>query len=582
MVEYTASLKAMESLVHIPYVREVLVFLLAAGLVVPLLQRVVSPVIAYFIVGSIIGPFGLGLLAETFEPVGWLVITDLDGVAVLAELGVIFLLFVIGLELSFQRLWGMRRLVFGLGSAQILVTGVVIATIAFLWGNPLATAVILGACLALSSTAIVTQLLIESGRLGSPGGRATFSILLMQDLAVVPILFAVSVLGTMAVDNIAAGFGLALVEAIVTIAVIYGVGRVGLRPVLQLVASTDSREAFVAIILLLAVGTAALTGFAGLSMALGAFLAGLLVAETEFRHQVKIDIEPFKGLMLGLFFLSVGMGIDWRIVLENPFWIMASAVGLFGLKIVITFALCLLWRMPRSRAAEVAIMLGQAGEFGFLVVGLSVTVGLLPAEVGQFMLIVVGLTMLATPAMDWLAKRAASTMQSAEHEQQQVDSDDEEIEGHIIIAGFGRVGETIAGVLDRAGFSYVAIERDPAIVKNALNEGRPVRLGNASLLPVLRDTGMDRAAAIVVTIADEETTEALTAEVRRLAPRMPILVRARNRGHAKRLLEHGATMAVPETTEGSLRLAELLLIESGTDEETAGRRIELERALQEI
>lgn len=572
----------MESQVHIPYVREVLVFLFAAGLIVPLLQRKVSPIIAYFIVGSVIGPYGLGLLQATFEPVSWLVITDLDGVALLAELGVIFLLFVIGLELSFQRLWGMRRLVFGLGGAQIIVTGAVIAVIASFWGNPLATSVILGACLALSSTAIVTQLLIEGGRLGSPAGRATFSILLMQDLVVVPILFAVSVLGTMAVGNVAVGFGLALAEAIITISVIYGVGRIAIRPILQLVASTNSREAFVAIILLLVVGTAALTGFAGLSMALGAFLAGLLVAETEFRHQVKIDIEPFKGLMMGLFFMSVGMGVDWRIVLDNPFWIIASAFGLVGLKIAIIFGLCLLWSLPRGRAAEIAIMLGQAGEFGFLVVGLSVTVGLLPAEIGQFMLIVVGLTMLATPLMDWLAKRAAVALQIGDDSREGVSLFDHEIEGHVIIAGYGRVGETIAGVLDREDFRYIAIERDPAIVKAALAESRPVRLGDASLLPILRDAGLDRASAIVVTIADEEATEHLTAEVKRIAPRLPIFARARNQKHAKRLLDHGATRAVPETTEGSLRLAELLLIESGSDEDTASRRIELERALREI
>ena len=258
-----------------------------------MLQRFVSPVIGYFIVGGVIGPFGRGLLADAFEPISYLVITDVEGVTVLAELGVIFLLFVIGLELSFERLWTMRRLVFGLGSAQILVTGAVIAVIAALWGNGTAPSIILGACLALSSTAIVTQLLINGGRLGTPSGRATFSILLMQDLAVVPILFAVSVLGTMAVGNVALGFGLAVGEALLVIAAIYVVGRLCLRPVLHLVAGADSREAFVGIVLLIAIGTAALTGFAGLSMALGAFLAGLLIAETEFRHQVKIDIEPF-------------------------------------------------------------------------------------------------------------------------------------------------------------------------------------------------------------------------------------------------------------------------------------------------
>ncbi len=572
----------MESQVHIPYLREVLVFLLAAGIAVPLLQRLVSPVIGYFLVGSVIGPFGLGLLAEVYEPASYLVITDVEGVTVLAELGVIFLLFVIGLELSFERLWTMRRLVFGLGSSQILVTGAVITGFALLWGNATATAIILGACLALSSTAIVTQLLIEGGRLGTPSGRATFSILLMQDLAVVPILFAVSVLGSMAAGNVALGFGLAIGEAILVIAVIYFAGRLGLRPVLHLVAGADSREAFVAIILLIAVGTAALTGYFGLSMALGGFLAGLLIAETEFRHQVKIDIEPFKGLMLGLFFLSVGMGIDWRVVLDNPLAIIASAIGLVAMKAAITFALCLAWRLPRHRAAEVAITLAQAGEFGFLVVGLSVTVGLLPADIGQFMLIVVGLTMLATPGLDLLARKVSARLEgdasAAGFEETAWAS---EIGGHVIIAGYGRVGATIAQVLDRQDIRYIAIDSDPELARKAAEAGRPVRMGDAARLEVLRDAGLDQARAVVVTIRERQATEALTHEISRLAPDLPVFARARDTDHAARLLEEGARIAVPETIEGSLRLAELLLVEFGTDPDIALRSVELERFHQQ-
>ncbi|WP_162627635.1 cation:proton antiporter [Erythrobacter sp. KY5] len=573
----------MESHVHIPFLREVLVFLLAAGIAVPLLQRLVSPVIGYFIVGGLIGPFGLGLLADVYEPVSYLVITDVEGVTVLAELGVIFLLFVIGLELSFERLWTMRRLVFGLGSAQILVTGAIIAAIAMLWGNATAPAIILGACLALSSTAIVTQLLIEKGRLGTPSGRATFSILLMQDLAVVPILFAVSVLGTMAVGNVALGFGLAAGQALLVIAAIYAVGRLALRPLLQLVAGTDSREAFIAIILLIAVGTAALTGFAGLSMALGAFLAGLLIAETEFRHQVKIDIEPFKGLMLGLFFLSVGMGIDWRMVIDNPLLIIASAIGLVLIKIAINFALCLAWRLPRHRAAKVAIMLGQAGEFGFLVIGLSITVGLLPADTGQFMLIVVGLTMLVTPGLDWLARRVGAALERGEAEAGFEETAwASEIGGHVILAGYGRVGATIANVLDRQDIRYIAIDRDPELARKAASDGRPVRMGDASRLEVLREAGLDKAAAVVITIGDKDATEALTNEIHRLAPRLPILARARDVSHADKLLVDGAHVAVPETIEGSLRLAEMLLIEFGIDSDVANQVVELERPLTEI
>ena len=568
----------MESQLHIPYLRETLVFLVAAGLLVPILQRWLSPVLGFFLVGSLIGPHGLGLLADRWEPVGWFVITDLEGVTALGELGVIFLLFVIGLELSFERLWTMRRLVFGLGSAQVLVTGAVIAAIAHGWGNDLATAIILGACLALSSTAIVTALLVEGGRLGTSAGRATFSILLMQDLAVVPILFAVSVLGSMAMENAALGFGMALGEAALTVAAIYVVGRLMLRPLLHMVAKADSRESFVAICLLLAVGTAAVTGYAGLSMALGAFLAGLLIAETEFRHQVKVDIEPFKGLMLGLFFLSVGMGIDWRVVLEQPILVLSSAIGLILLKVAINFGLALAWRLPRHRAGEVAIMLGQAGEFGFLVINLSVTVGLLDAPIAQFMLIVVGLTMLATPGLDWLARKAARLLEPEEGlSEDERDMIDDEIEGHVIVAGFGRVGETIAAMLDRQDIRYLAIERDPGLARAAQDEGRRVRLGDAARLDVLRESSLEQASALVITIGDEEATEALAQEIHRQAPALPIFARARDQKHADRLIDVGASFAVPETIEGSLRLAEVLLRDFGTDESVIQRRIALER-----
>ena len=291
-------------------------------------------------------------------------------------------------------------------------------------------------------------------------------------------------------------------------------------------------------------GTAALTGFFGLSMALGAFLAGLLIAETEFRHQVKIDIEPFKGLMLGLFFLSVGMGIDWRVVIDNPLWIIASASGLILIKIAINFALCLAWRLPRHRAAEVAITLGQAGEFGFLIVGLSVTVGLLAPATGQFMVIVVGLTMIATPGLDWLARRVAAALErGAAHTAAEAAPIADEIAGHVILAGFGRVGRTIASVLDRQDIRYVAIDRDPELVRRAAAEGRPLRLGDASRLDVLRAAGLGSASAVVVTIGDMAATQALTGEIRRHGPGLAIFARARDADHAGKLLEEGANVA---------------------------------------
>ncbi|MEN3973059.1 cation:proton antiporter [Sphingomicrobium sp. XHP0235] len=570
----------MEAQVHIPHLREVLLFLAAAGIAVPLLQRRVSPVLGYFILGGLIGPFGLGLLAQRYEPFEWLVIDDLDGVTALAELGVIFLLFVIGLELSFARLWSMRRLVFGLGGAQILVTGAIIGIIAIAWGNAMATSVILGACLALSSTAIVTQILISRGQLGSTSGRAAFSILLIQDLAVVPILFAVSVFSALAVDNILLGLGIALGEAAVTLAAIYLVGRLAIRRVLRAVADTKSREGFVAVVLLIVVGTAALTGVAGLSMALGAFLAGLLIAETEFRHQVKVDIEPFKGLMLGLFFMSVGMGIDWRLVLDNPFWVGASALGLIVLKIAIILPLGLLWKLSLAKATEVAVLLAQAGEFGFLVIGLSTTVGLLEPAIGQFMLIVVGITMLTTPGLASLSRYLGNRLKQENSTWLSMPEDGaHDLEGHVLIAGYGRVGQQIAETLDHHDITYIAIEKDAASIRG-LRDRPMVRLGDASRLDMLEEAGLDRASALVITLGDHDASEALVQQVRRAAPNISIYSRARNSEHAKKLVDTGANVAVPETVEGSLRLAARLLADFGQGEQTIWQWMEGRREVR--
>ncbi len=572
----------MEAHAHIPHLREILIFLVAAGLAVPLLQRRMSSVLGYLVLGAIIGPFGLGLLAEEFPILQMVVITELDGVRALAELGIVFLLFTIGLELSFERVWGMRRLVFGLGSAQIVVTACVIALIAFAWGNSPTAALVLGACLALSSTAIVTQLLVESRRLSTPVGRAAFSVLLMQDIAVVPILFGVGVLGTVGNAGAVTTFGTAIAQAAGAVALIYAAGRLLLRPTLRFVARTQSREAFMAIVLLLAVGTAAFTGYAGLSMALGAFLAGLLIAETEYRHQVEIDIEPFKGLMLGLFFMSVGMGIDWRVIADEPLMIAASVVGLIVLKALIAAALGLAWRLPRHQALEAGLLLSQAGEFAFIVVGLAMASALMPSSTGQFMLIVASMTMLLTPAVAAAARRLGVILERQAAAEPSAHTFTSQLRDHVIIAGYGRVGRTIGAVLDAERLEYLAIDCDPEVASEGLKVGAPVRYGDASRLDVLKGAGIDDAAALVITTGGSgEIAEELTTRLREVAPHVPIYARARDSVHAERLLQAGATAAIPETVEGSLQLASRILSGSGMNEEMVDSRIRLERCALE-
>ena len=569
----------------LPYLRETIIFLIAAGVMVPLFHRFrVSPVLGYLVVGGIIGPFGLGLLADDFPILSKVVISDIAGVQALAELGIVFLLFTIGLELSLERLWAMRRLVFGLGSLQVLLTSAIIGLIAYEFGNSVRASIVLGACLALSSTAIVMQLLLEGRRIGTPLGRSSFAILLMQDLAVVPILFVVGVLGTKVDSGFGVDLALALGKAGLTIVLIYMGGRLILRPALRLVAQTRSPEMFMAAVLLTVIGIAAITGYAGLSMALGAFLAGLLLAETEYSHEIEVDLEPFKGLMLGLFFMSVGMGIDWRVIGDEPMWIPLSVLGLFLVKSVITAGLCLAFGLPRHTSLEAGLLLGQGGEFAFIVVGLAMSLALLPADVGQFMLIVAGLTMLVTPLVAKAAEVLAGRMEREEttraHQGNLAAIGD--MEGHVILAGFGRFGRTLANTLQAESIAYIALDTDPGHVARARAENLPVFYGDASRLDLLNRAHIERCAAVVVTMDIPAAAERIVGEIRSTWPLVAVYARARDKAHAVRMMNAGATQAVPESIEGSLQLAGRVLSGLGATEEVVRRRLEHQRSIEEL
>ncbi|WP_127478170.1 monovalent cation:proton antiporter-2 (CPA2) family protein [Sulfurivermis fontis] len=567
----------------IPHLREIVLFLVATGIVVPLFHRFrISPVLGYLIVGGIIGPYGLGLFVEDIGWLSYAVISDIHGVQALAELGVIFLMFMIGLDLSLDRLWAMRRWVFGLGSLQVVVTATVIGAIAWGFGNTPGASMVLGACLALSSTAIVMQLLIERRQLGTPLGRSSFSILLMQDLAVVPILFLVGVLGTKLEGGLELALLMALGKAVVVIVGIYLIGRMVLRPLFHMVARTRNVEMFMAATLLMVIGSSALTGMAGLSMALGAFLAGLLLAETEFRHEIEVDIEPFKGLLLGLFFMSVGMGIDYRVVGQEAFWIAASVLGLFVLKSVITAGLCLAFGLPRHTSLETGLLLGQGGEFAFVVVGLAMTLKLIPGEVGQFMLIVTGLTMVVTPLVAHTAGKLAAKLEppattaAQEGDLQGVGG----LEGHVVIAGFGRVGRILGRTLDADGIPYLALDTDANGVADARGKGMPVYYGDAARLEMLRRAHAHTARALVVTMDNPGAAEHVVRVVHAEWPHLPIVARARDSAHGSRLLAFGATDVILETVEASLQLSGRILQLAGTPEEVARRRIDAQREME--
>jgi CPA2 family monovalent cation:H+ antiporter-2 len=564
--------------------REVMVFLFAAGVIVPLARRLgISPVFGFLLVGLAIGPHGMARFADSWSWLEYIAITNLDGVRPLAELGVVFLLFMIGLELSLDRLWSMRRRVFGLGGAQVLLTGAAITVIASFFDNTLAVAVVLGAGFALSSTAIVMQLLSENRRLGTATGRTSFAILLCQDLAVLPILFLVGAFAAQSDAPVLVAFAWAIGQALVAVAAILAIGRLVLRPAFLFVGITASREMFLAFVLLIIVGTALTTEQAGLSMALGAFLAGLLFAETEYRHEIEVDIEPFKGLLLGLFFVSVGMSIDIAQLSAKPFWLIASVFGLFLMKTPIVYALARRFGEPRHVALESGLLLGQGGEFAFIVVGMAFGLGLMPNDTAQFMLIVTGLTMIATPPVAHIARKLALAIESQDADRGQQDIGlPSDVSGHVLIVGYGRVGQMLGAILDAQEVPHVGVDVDADLVARFRVVGASVFYGDAARPDLLRRFGVERAAALVVTMDSPRAVEHVVAIARRHWPGLVIFARARDRAHAAALIDRGASHVVPETTEASLQLGELVLMGAGIPDHAARRIIEARRQAEQV
>lgn len=561
-----------------PYLNEIILFLAAAGLVIPLTQRMkISPVLGFLLTGLVIGPYGLGRLVADWPLLGYLVVDDTAGVATIGELGVVFLLFTIGLELSLTQLWGMRRLVFGLGGAQVMLCALAIGLMAYAYGNSAGASIILGLCLALSSTAIVMQLLSEKLQLSTPAGRASFGILLFQDLAVVPILFLIGVFGAETEGSVLTAALIALGMAVAVIVGILAAGRLVVRPFLRIASASRIREQFMAAVLLLIVGTAALTAAAGLSMALGAFLAGLLFSGTEYRHQINSDIEPFKGLLLALFFLSIGMSLDPLAVYSQLGLVLISAVGLILLKAAILAPLGHLFGLPWSTSAQTALLLGEGGEFALVAITAAMSVAVMDREVGQFMLLVVVVTMFLTPGLETLSRSAGSAVHRMTGARETLPAADD-MAGRVVIGGFGRVGQMLARLLEDNRIPYVALDLDTELVAKHRNRGAPVYFGDASRPEVLSQLGIRQARAFAATMDQVHASEHLVSAVHKAWPAVPIFARARDPAHARKLLERGASSATPETTEASLRLSEDLLGSVGIPDEAARAIVERYRS----
>jgi glutathione-regulated potassium-efflux system ancillary protein KefC/glutathione-regulated potassium-efflux system protein KefB len=548
---------------------EIAVFLLATVIAVPLFRRFrLSSVLAYLAAGMAIGPSGLGI------------VSDPEGVLHTAEFGVVLLLFVIGLELQLSRLRAMRRAIVQLGVTQVAVTTVVFALAGCAFGLMPSTAFVAGFALSLSSTPLVLQLLAEREQLNTQAGRSAFAILLFQDIAVMPVLAILPMLSTSRAPHdlmstlLGAGKGLAVIAL-----VLFG-GRYILRPVLRLVALTKVREAFTAAALLVVVGTALLFNLVGLSMALGAFVSGLLLADSEYRHELEADIEPFKGLLLGLFFISVGMTANLGLIVAKPGLVIGFVAALLVAKFILLWIIARVTGHEGESARSLAFALPQGGEFGFVLFSLAVGYGLMDQSLADLLVIVVTTSMVLSPLLMGFQVSVLEPRLSQPVEKKKFDSIDRQ-EARVIIAGVGRFGQIVSRVLRIRKIPFIALEADAAQVETLRRFGSKVYYGDASRLELLEAAQTASAEIFVLAIDDVEASVRTAELVRRHFPNLKLLARARNRQHALRLMELGVRYIVRETYYSGLEMARHTLEALGLTRAAAVETIERFKVIDE-
>ena len=542
------------------YLLDILALLLATIVVIPFFHAIrLGAILGYLTAGVFLGPWGLGVFNE------------IEQIRHLGEFGVVFLLFVLGIELKPEKLWQMRRLVLGLGSGQLFISAGIIYAVALMFGLSHQTSIIIGFGLALSSTAFCLKLLAEKGGIVTPMGQKSFSILLMQDLAVVPLLALVSYFGGDAAAVAEGSHGHGEFNAWYAIGVVVALliaGRYLLNPILGRIVASQDPEVFIAVAVFLVLGVAWLMEFVGLSMALGAFLAGLMLAESHYRHQIEADIMPFRGILLGLFFMTVGMGIDFGLLIENVFTIILLTIALMFVKALVVFALTKLIGSKTDIAIQTGVLLSQSGEFGFVMFGAAYAYGLLDQFTSQMLVLIITLSMVLTPFVVkgvniLLLRYYKPKVDDDKAVKQFVDNSD----GHVIIAGFGRVGARIAALLNAAGVHYVALDMREERVKKAREQGFPVFFGDASQLKVLQSAGISRAKMLVVALDNTEQVDRLVPLVSQYQPKLPIYARAKDRKHCADLISQGATSTVSESLETSMHLAQHALLASDFSEQ---------------
>ncbi len=500
--------------------------------------------------GILVGPYGLKL------------INNVTGIAHLAEMGVVLLLFVIGIELKPARLWRMRRLVFGLGALQVIITGTLLSAVAyFFFHTSLRAAILIGPALALSSTAFVLQILTEQKSLASTFGRTSFSVLLLQDLAVVPLLALLPLLA-MSELSIGADIGLALVQSLAILSIVIVTGRYILHPILHRVALSGNPEVFTASALLIVLGAAVLLEHIGLSMAMGAFLAGLLISDSSYKHQVMAEIQPFRGLLLGLFFMSMGMAFNLNLLIERPLISIELLFALLIINALVLFPLAYFFGLNAKKSLAVALLLAQSGEFALVLFSLANQSKLLSDMLFQQLLLLVLLSMLFTPVLAHFAHRLNKSKNTKKTKPtlRPIKA------APIVLAGFGRVGHRIGEILSISGHNFVAIDADASIVETERTNGYPVFYGDVRHAGVLKSIGAADTKVIIVTLNDPEAAEQLVATLRMTHPNINIYVRGHSLTQCRKLRGLGASGAVSEYVEVSIELARMALTDIGIPE----------------
>ncbi|WP_423348981.1 monovalent cation:proton antiporter-2 (CPA2) family protein [Wolbachia sp. wLmal] len=536
---------------------DIIILLSAAVFIVIAFWKMnISPVLGYFVAGAVIGSHGFNLIhsAEAMDN--------------LAEFGVVFLLFIIGLELTFERLIAMRIHVFGFGSLQVIVTMVAIWCIALAFGVNTNIATVIGGGLALSSTAIVLQVLQEKGSQASQVGRLSIAVLLMQDFAVVPLIVLVPLLTGNSEHSLISSLAGSLVQAAIALVLIFITGRLLLRPLFSVIAKMESNEIFISTTLLIVLGAAFITEQFHLSLALGAFVAGLLVAETEYRHSVEHAVLPFKDLFLGLFFMTVGMSINTELLLNKLPLITLLSIILIVLKTSIIYILCRFFGFKSAPAIQAGLLLSQGGEFAFILFRLADELNVLPSEIAQVLMMVTTVTMAFTPLLsglgDWIANSFSTEKTILDNEA--VETDTQDLYNHVIVAGFGRVGYMVTKMLTAEHLSYVVVDIQSKIVKEGKSDSFPIYLGDVTRCEILKSVGIERAQALVISIKNEVTIKKVVSLVAANFPHVNIVIRLPDLSNVEVYRDLGASKIIPETSEIGLQLGGAALSLSGISE----------------